>query len=455
MLTIPGPPPITPVQRSEESNLFLRVNQKVAGEVLQVANDQVILSIQGVQVVAKLTTPDQMAELIDRRFAQFIVKEFNPTTVLLQLVEPDAGGANPAPAAVLPQQEAEFLGGLLKQIGINPDAGSKLIAEQLIRQGLPVSPENIQELQTALQSLGKWTETDVQQAVQLKSYGIPLTPETIQLMSKGPAEVTQTLNSLVKQLETLSQQGSLPAPVKEQVNTAIRILSQGILQGDQPAPRLIEGLKNSITLLGKTIEHELLQSAIKPGTELEQGLMALSRLRSELSSRGYASIAGDIDRLNDYLRLVHLPNAEPNDPKIQNQWFRMEIPVHFPAQPGTQADESHPAHIRVAREQNKDGGSSVDPRYTRMVIQVDLGLNQTIEVDLSVVNRQVGLAITTSDDSVKMAAMDELDGLKGDLDQLGYTTRFSHVETGEMQSSPEATQIPNLSLLHGNINLEV
>jgi hypothetical protein len=97
----------------------------------------------------------------------------------------------------------------------------------------------------------------------------------------------------------------------------------------------------------------------------------------------------------------------------------------------------------------------VDPSYTRMVIQVDLGLNQTIEVDLSVVNKQVGLAITTSDDSIKMAAVDELDGLKGDLDRLGYTTRFSHVETGEMQTSSEATQIPSLSLLQGNINLEV
>ncbi len=47
MLPVPGPLPINPVQKPEDGNLFLRVNQKVAGEILQVSNEQVVLIHSG------------------------------------------------------------------------------------------------------------------------------------------------------------------------------------------------------------------------------------------------------------------------------------------------------------------------------------------------------------------------------------------------------------------------
>ena len=168
MLTVPGPLPISPVQRTDENNLFLRVNQKVAGEILQVANDQVVLAIQGVQIVARLSTPDQLMELQDRRFAQFVVKEINPNVVTLQIVEPDSNSKNQV-LPVINQQDSQLLDGLLNQIGVKPDAASRLLAQQMIRMGLPVTADNILELQTALQAVPAWGENEAGQAVPLKN----------------------------------------------------------------------------------------------------------------------------------------------------------------------------------------------------------------------------------------------------------------------------------------------
>jgi hypothetical protein len=455
MLTVPGPLPISPVQRTDENNLFLRVNQRVAGEILQVANDQVVLAIQGVQIVARLSTPDQLMELQDRRFAQFVVKEINPNVVTLQIVEPDANSKNQI-LPVINQQDSQLLDGLLNQIGVKPDVSSRLLAQQMIRMGLPVTADNILELQTALQAVPAWGENEAGQAVHLKIMGVPVSADSIQLLSKAPAEVTQTLGNLIGQLEQLSSQADLPAPLLDQIRSAIRIFSQGIIDGDQPAANLIQKLKISVSLFGKTIENELLHSTLAPGSELDHGLMALAKLRTELAARGFTSVAGDIDRLNDYLRLVHLSNTDSSDPRVQNQWFRLELPVHFQANPNTPLREDlHPARLRISREKDGDGKSKVDPNYSRIVIQMDLSPMDSIEVDLSIVSKQIGLAITTTNNHIRDAAADELDSLKEGLNQIGYITRFSQIETEPIQQSNEATQIPDVALLSGSINVEV
>lgn len=452
MLTIPGPPPVNAVQRSDESNLFLRVNQRVAGEILSVANDQVVLSIQGVQVVARLTTPEQMAELVDRRFAQFVVKDATQNIVLLQLAETEVKPFAPE-TRVQTRNEPEFVSGLLKNLGLAPDETNKMIARQMIRQGMQLDPETMNEIRTALAKMPQMTEIEISHAVQLKSLGVPISPGAIELMSKSPAEITQTITNLVKQLQGLT---NLPENLQESVTTAIRILSQAVVQGDRPPAELIQNLRNSITLLGKTVENELLKNTIQPGgSELELGLMAISKLRSEMVVRGNTGIAGDIDRLNDYLRLVHLPNAEPNTPTANNQWLRLEIPVQYPGQTGQNLPEdTHPARIRVAREPDKDG-SRVDPRYTRLVVQVDLSPGQTVEVDLSIVSKQIGLTVTTTSEFLRTAAENELPQLKDDLDNLGYQTKYSHIEKGRVTSKEDSIEIPSQALLSGSIDVEV
>jgi hypothetical protein len=451
MLPVPGPLPINPVQKPDEGNLFLRVNQKVAGEILQVSNEQVVLSIQGVQVVARLTTPEQMTELIDRRFAQFVVKEFNPNAVLLQLV--DTNQASKPVAQSIGQQETLVVQQLLQRMNIKADPASMLIAQELINQGVAISQETISELQTALKEIPGWGSREANLAVQIKSFGVPVTPQTIELMGKAPSELTRVLGQLGTELQQLATDVRLPNSLRTQIETAMRILNQGIVQADQPIADLVQNLKNAITLLGKSVEHELVQA--NPQSELEQGLIVLNQLRNQMAQRGNLSVARDIDQLNDYLRLIHLPNSNSNNPKIQNEWIRVEIPVHFPIQTNPPRDEDLvPARLRIARE-NQDENGKIDPNYTRVVLQMEISTDQMMEVDLSVVSRKIGLNITAPDEFTREAALEELDQLISDFSELGFETRYSHIDTGAIVASDGADSLSNLTHNAGSVNLKV
>lgn len=452
MFTIPGPPPVSPVQNPDEGSLFLRVNQRVAGEVLKVGNEQVVLSIQGVQVVARLTNPEQLTALIDRRFAQFLVKDMSNQVVTLQLLEVPAPQSNVEVASA--NREALLLKSLLNQIGLPATPENQILAQAVIRQGLPVTAEIIQELRSFLNGIQPWGETEANLVALLKSHQAPVSPETIRLLANSPAEVTQTFAKLVNQLGQLQQDSSISTTMRMQINQVLNVFSQAIIIGDQPAEAMIARLKNAVSLLGKSLEGELANLIRTDATDLERGLLALTRLRTELAARGYNALASEIDRFNDHLRLVHLFNASSAEGK-KNEWLRLELPVQYQVQGKSEYEEElHPARIRIARDQTSENINNVNPHYTRIVVQVDLARNQSLEVDLSIVAHQLGLTITGTDTNISQAASKELESLKENLKTLGYETRYAQIETGTALSG-DTTSAVTSNLSQSDINLEV
>jgi hypothetical protein len=101
-MNVTGPAPIAIVQRPDEISLGLRLNQRLAAEILKVSGDRVALALEGVRVIAQLTSPEQAAALSERRFAQFIVKDLAGPAITLQLVQP----GQPAPASPAAQAPA-------------------------------------------------------------------------------------------------------------------------------------------------------------------------------------------------------------------------------------------------------------------------------------------------------------------------------------------------------------
>ena len=71
MYPLSGPTPLTVTPRPEDSPLSLRLNQRVTAQVMEIATDHVTLVMEGVQVVARLTSSEQMAMLNERRTARF------------------------------------------------------------------------------------------------------------------------------------------------------------------------------------------------------------------------------------------------------------------------------------------------------------------------------------------------------------------------------------------------
>ena len=105
-----------------------------------------VLSIQGVQVVARMSTPEQAATLVERRFAQFIIKDMSGELLTLQLVDPRSSSTQQTSST----SDTQLLSKLMIQLGIADSGENQIIAQAAIRTGLTITPALINELQTVL-----------------------------------------------------------------------------------------------------------------------------------------------------------------------------------------------------------------------------------------------------------------------------------------------------------------
>ncbi len=434
MLNLTNLPAVTQssLQNQSESTLFLKVNQHIAGEVIKVENEQVILSIQGVQLVARMITPEQTASLIEKRFAQFIVKDMSNDVLTLQLAETKPS----VNQLTLSTNNTRLLSKLLVQAGIEDNLSNQLIAQAAIRNGLTITANLVDDLKSSLRNIPNWGKDHATAAATLKSHGIIITPESINLMLNAQKDVSGQVLKIIQQLTQALSDRRLPPTLIDLAKTSLQILSQAVMDASLPAEVLTTKLQNAIILLGKSVENELFETISSPfknisANNLERGLMVLSRLRNELASHGMTSLSGGIDQFNDSIRLMHLYHSSATSESASNQWIRMEFPVTFPMTPPQlikNPEDQPSASIRIARNPDEDA-ISIDPRYTRLVIRMDIDKGDVIEVDFSVVDHDAGLSISTSNSQLTNIARSELPSLREELMHLGYETKVSQVET--------------------------
>jgi hypothetical protein len=67
---------------------------------------------------------------------------------------------------------------------------------------------------------------------------------------------------------------------------------------------------------------------------------------------------------------------------------------------------------------------------------MDINENQKIRVNLSLVNNDLGIAVTASDRQVAGYASDELPGLIDALTSLGFNLRQNRVTVGDLEKEP-------------------
>ena len=455
MFQINGPTPVTPIQSPSENNLFLRVNQRVAGEILKVANEQVVLSVQGVQIVARLSTPDQTAVLNDRRFALFVVKDITDQVVTLQLADTIELQPTPSQQSITPG-EFVLVDTLLSAANQKVDASNRMIAKGLLDQNMQVTAKTVQVMQNGLQPVQNWGQNEANLAASLLAIGVPISPESIKLLQKSPAEVTESLSILINQLQQISSQGKLPPVLQNRVEDVIKVLTQGVVDVELPAEIMQSKIKDAVNLLGKTIEYELLHSIDEGLSRLDKGLTNLTSLRYDLAANGFTRLAAEVDRFNDYLRLTALMNSGTHADVNQSQWIKFEIPFHYPVPPGTLPYEDlQNARIKIARDEQTFEDGKVDPHYTRIVIQMDLQQKESIEVDLSIVNKQAGLNISTSSKEATAVAKAEVDSLQQALSDLGYESRYIQVDTHKKGDLPDQAKTREKRMATGALNVEV
>jgi hypothetical protein len=316
-------------------------------------------------------------------------------------------------------------------------------------------------LESSLRQIPNWGKEHATAAATLNTNGIIISPESINLMLNAQKDISGQVLKIIQQLTQALSDKRLPPTLIELVKTSIQILSQAVVDASLPADVLATKLQNAIILLGKSVENELrdtINGSNKSltGSNLERGLMVLSRLRNELAAHGMTSISGGIDQFNDSIRMMHLYHSASTSESASNQWIKMDIPVTFPMaspQLPLKPEDQPSASIHIARNPDDDG-FSIDPRYTRLVIRVDIDKEDVIEVDFSVVDHIAGLSVSTSNSQLTNIARVELSSLREDLMHLGYDTKVSQVETEtKLLNEINPTIHNNNSVLTG-INLE-
>lgn len=439
MMDVTGPVQTANIQQLDGSALALRLNQRIVAEVLQVTEDRVALALEGVRFVAQLTSAEQAAQLVERRFAQFVVRDFSSQTITLQLVNPEQSPSQPA-STVLP----DLIPNLLKHAGLPVDESTIAIAQALLDRGLPVTPELLEELQNVLSQVEGWEQDDAQIAASLKAAGLPLTEGTLALARSNIPSMLELMLGLQSQLESFERSGESPR-LAEQVANALSLLNQLVIDWSDSGSNIAEKLRQAVRIFGRSLENDLAKllqdkSQTLEASSMGPNLLALAYLRRELAQDGlHQSLLDQIDRFLEGMRLMQFLNSETESRPEKGQWLRLDLPLGaFASQAQLQQGdwpELNTARLRVAYRQDGER-PEIDPDHTQIVIRIEFNAKQVMQVELSVVDRRIGAQVTASTSELVALAESQLPSLQTGIEKLGYVLQTARVEVGSL--------VPNL-----------
>lgn len=449
-MNVSGSLPIALVQRLDDTSLVLRMNQRIAAEVLQVAGDQVVLALEGTRLVARLASPDQAAALAERRVTQFIVRDVNEHTVTLQVASPRS--ASPALQAVAP----DLVLNLLRLAGLPTSDENVWAARALLSQGLLVTPELLAGLKELLAGLGAWGQEEAGLAAAMQAAGLPLSPAALALLMNDLPPLPLLFERLRALLRALPAE-RLPPGLQAALRQAAQFLEGLAPDWTEPAPRLAESLRAAARSLGGSLEAGLASLAHPEGEEPQalpaRGWMLLARLRGLLAQAGISpALQEALDRFLESARQMHYLNSRAEQLPDKAQWLQLDLPLANPAAPAPQDRQRQYARLRIAyRAEGQE--RAIDPNHTRLVVQVALQQGESLEVDLSVVSRQIGARLTASTASLRQLAEAELPGFSEGLERLGYTLQTLACAVGPPSPSGGLEAVPTWSSFN-EVNLQ-
>ena len=449
-----GPPSITSPARTDDANLSLRVNQRIVAEVLNISGESVTLSLQGVHIVAKLTSQDQAAALQEHRIAQFVIRDLIANTVLLQLV---------SPVKIIPNADREGMvdlaANLLQIAGLPPTEENLQILRAMLSQGMTVDKQTLEELKYTLQQLGSWNENDAKMAASLKNAGLPLSADILKFLKESPGGFGNQISQLLDQLQSLARQTQSPQ-LSQSAQQVLEYFRSMILEWSSSPATMAEKLRSAVMASGRSLENqlaELVEKGISPGMKSSSlGVLSIANLRQELIKAGLFDILQELDQFQDGMRYTHLINGESGSSGPAGQWASLEIPLHmaFPAQPGmaNQSAQLFEGLIKIAYQ--KDGENrTINPEFTQIVIQINLGKHDSIEVALSIAGRQVGADVLASSSQLNEFAKEEMNSLSEGLSQLGYKLQTNRCQVGDPVQTLEISSRHIDPTLFKNINI--
>lgn len=447
-MSLPGPLPIAPVNVVAGQDLGLRTFQRVTAQVLSVTGTTAILSIEGHPVVAQLTSSDQAAALASQRTAQFIVTQLSNDVVTLKFVKSEQPQAA-APAAV--PSGPELAARLLEQNNMPVTIDNLVLARSILKQHLPVTARLLKELSGALTASGSFSEADADLAAAMKAAGLPVTAESLKLAARQSAPMGESISGLISMLSQLGGK-DLPPELMKQIRSNMRMLNSIIVDGEADPSQVAEQLKASVELLGRSLESLMLKQSQNPSQAIpEKSLLTLVRLQQQLEQAGQSESARVVREFLADVQQNQFMNVKRDPVPGSGVWTEIGFMLQGMHQ---KADgRSSSARLRIAHE-SREGSDQINPAYTRLILQVDITPDETVEVDLSLVGKQIRTAMMAPDPQWCEDAQSELPSLSDSLQALGYTLKDVQIGVGTPQASNELGRMGDASSPM-TVNIEV
>lgn len=211
----------------------------------------------------------------------------------------------------------------------------------------------------------------------------------------------------------------------------MQLLNSMILKTDGNPSQLAKQLKTAVELLGTSLESHIFEQMQNSKSLPENNLLSIVRLQQSLAQAGKNELADVIGDFLKDLQQSQFLNTKPEPIPGQGDWTEIGFAIQ-----NTQHKADEPfssARLRIARE-SRGGSSKINPAYTRLILQVDLQPGQTVEVDLSVVDKQIRTLVTAPDRLWRQQAQEELPALMQALEDLGFTLKDTQISLGDPQS---------------------
>ncbi len=434
-MSFPGPISISPINNTIDQNIGLRISQRVTAQIVSVTGTTAILEVDGHPVVAQLTSTDQAATLASQPSAQFIVTQLTDRSITLKFIRSEQ--AQPVIVGIV-ANGPELAERMLESNNLPTTATNLTLTRALIKQQLPVTPELLSELKNALSEYGNLSEADADLAAAMKSAGLPVTAQSLALAARQPAQTAQALSKLMNTLAQAASQ-EIPEELLQQLTTNLQTLRSLILTADGNSSQLADQLKAAVEAFGQSLENALLKQIQKSEKHIaEKNLTSLMKLMQTLEQTEKQDAAHEV---NEFLKDIHreqLMNVKPDPSRGYDEWAEIGFMIQSRQQ---QTEEKFlPVRLRIAREPKENAN-------TRLILQVDIEPNETVEVDLALTGKQVKTLVRSPDLAWCEQAQNELPSLTDALTEIGYTLKDFQVDVETPQ--------PFSRLQHGtgNINL--
>lgn len=442
--------PITPpttIAAPDTASLSLRVGQRLNAAVLDIANDHITLVAEGARLTAQIVGHPEDVTLEPGKVAHFIVRGMKDGALQLEVAPRPQANATTGGSRTETTPLARLM---LADLGLEATPENEQIAAALLRAQIPVTKSNLRELATALEALGQWRPEDAEVAAQLKAQGKPITPGTLELAQSRLPTPSESINTLARTLAALKSE-ALPKDVAEAVQRAISQLDRIKVQWQANGGALHQELHDALRVLGHSIERELAQRVQADPNLTPSPLLDLARLSQQLEASkdpAAQAAANEIRNFIDGLRQSALANLPPDRPQVEPHAYQVALPLQVPGR----QDAAH-GFLRVT---TRDGRSAdVHAQMTRVTLRIPLDGDELIEVDLSVLGKQIGAWVTASSTDVQAAAEAEMSELQVGLSRAGYTLKTARCLVGTPLVTDPAPPSPLFDGTAAGVNMKV